>query len=31
MDALFLGLVALLAGLTVGLIGVCGALLGEKT
>lgn len=31
MDALFLGLVALLAALTVGLIGVCGALLGEKT
>jgi hypothetical protein len=31
MDAVFLGLVALLAALTIGLIGLCGALLGERT
>ena len=30
MDALFLLLVALLGGLSLGLIGVCGALVGEK-
>jgi hypothetical protein len=30
MDAFFLALIAVLGGLSLGLIGVCSALLGEK-
>jgi hypothetical protein len=30
MDAVFLSLVAVLGGLSLGLIGVCSALAGEK-